>query len=284
MTSAGDRSPAELLAVIADALPAALAYVDAGEYYRYVNRSYTERFGKFGGRVGIRVREALGAELYERIRPYIARALAGESVAFEYEHRHPDGESLLLSVTYVPDPGPDGQVQGYAALLEDITDRRAAERSLERTLAELRSAHHALDAVVGASPAAIMLLDRDGTVRMWNPAAERIYGLSAAEVIGRRMPVIAPGQEAEFEDNLARVTGGEVHEAVEARRMRRGGGMFDAVIWRAPVRGVDGSTQLLSVVADITARRRLEDGLRVLAESSRVLAASLAYHESLERA
>jgi PAS domain S-box-containing protein len=134
-TETRDRSPAELLAVVADALPAALAYIDAGERYRYVNRCYTERFAEFGGQVGASVRDGLSAEQYARLRPHIARALAGESVTFETELRHSGGESLWLSVTYVPDFDLERRVRGYAALLEDITGRRRLEDG-QRALAE----------------------------------------------------------------------------------------------------------------------------------------------------
>ena len=130
-----DRSRAELLALIADGLPAALAYVDADERYQFVNRYYVERFAGIGGKIGSSVRDAVGAVQYERLRPYIARALAGETVTFDNELAHPTVGSLWVSGTYVPDLGPDGRVRGFAALLEDVTARRRLEDT-QRVLAE----------------------------------------------------------------------------------------------------------------------------------------------------
>jgi PAS domain S-box-containing protein len=133
-----------------------------------------------------------------------------------------------------------------------LTDR---ERTTSAALAETGST---LAAIVAASPAAIVLLDLDGTVRLWNPAAERIFGWTAEEVIGRPPPVVGLDQVAEFRTNLAEIAAGRTLEGVEARRLTRGGGLVDIALWAAPIVRPDGTRQCIALVVDITDRKRAE--------------------------
>ena len=147
-------------------------------------------------------------------------------------------------------------------------------------LERLRSSSETLAAVVRASPAAVILLDLDGTVRMWNPAAARIYGWSEEEALGRFLPAVGEAQRPEFERHLALIAQGQILDGVETTRMRRDG-TFDAAIWAGPVRHSDGRVQCLSVVADISARKRLERMQRFVTEAGRLLAGSPQVEETL---
>jgi PAS domain S-box-containing protein len=265
----------ELFRVIADALPAVLAYVDREQRYRYANRFYAERYGRADiiGRTAV---EVIGREGYARIEPAIRRALSGETVSFEAEIERAPGEHLWVTATYVPDLDEHGVVRGISILSEDITERKRVER-------EIRAAHAKLDAIFAASPTAIMLLDLDGTVRMWNRAAERIFGWSAEEVIGKPLPAVSAERRGEFLAHLARVGRGEVIDGVESLRRRRDGDL-PVTIWAAPVQYEGAPVQCLSIVSDATARRRHEAAERFLTEAGRLLGSSLDYEETLERA
>ena len=76
---------------------------------------------------------------------------------------------------------------------------RVAQRTAELTAAneELRTSNEVRQAVVQSSPLAIWAMDLDGNVTFWNPAAERIFGWTEAEVIGRPVPVIAEADREE---------------------------------------------------------------------------------------
>ncbi|HXJ21472.1 MAG TPA: ATP-binding protein [Polyangia bacterium] len=142
------RSPAELFAIIAEALPAVVSYIDADERYVYANRFYIERYGRPEGLIGRHVRDVLGVEQYARLAPYVRRALAGETVSFEVEVARRDGPPLWATATYVPDRAPDGSVRGFSVLSEDITERRKTQRSLADSIATLRATNETLDGVV----------------------------------------------------------------------------------------------------------------------------------------
>lgn len=81
-------------------------------------------------------------------------------------------------------------------------------------------------AVLAASPNALIALDRDQTVLVWTPAAERLFGWSAVEMLGRRAPIVPDELTAEHNAVLERVrTGGQV--TLQTRRLRADGGVID---------------------------------------------------------
>ncbi|WP_101787421.1 PAS domain S-box protein [Nonomuraea indica] len=81
-------------------------------------------------------------------------------------------------------------------------------------------------AVLAASPNALIALDRDQTVLVWTPAAERLFGWSAEEMLGRRAPIVPDELTAEHNAVLERVrTGGQV--TLQTRRLRADGGVID---------------------------------------------------------
>ena len=99
--------------------------------------------------------------------------------------------------------------------------RRAIERG--QLTRALRESNQTLEAVVEAAPLAIWVANADGTVRMWNPAAERIFGWRRDEVIGRPPPVVALDDGAESRALLERPLRGEALVAVELQRQRKDG-------------------------------------------------------------
>ncbi|MGE5183093.1 MAG: ATP-binding protein [Acidobacteriota bacterium] len=127
------RSKAELLAIIADSVPAVVAYCDTDERFVYANRYYTQRFARGSALVGATIRHVIGEAAYAHARPHIQRVLAGEIATFEMPLTDEHDGAIWVSATYVPDRGPDGRVRGFSALSEDITSRRAAEDALRAT-------------------------------------------------------------------------------------------------------------------------------------------------------
>jgi PAS domain S-box-containing protein len=125
----------------------------------------------------------------------------------------------------------------------DITDRKAqAER---------------LQAVIDASPVALVEFGTDTRVRLWNPAAERVFGWSAEEMLGTGgLPMAPPAKRAEAEELFARVAAGEWVNDFETVRQRRDGTLVEVSIAAAPVMDESGHV-VGNMVAytDITERR-----------------------------
>ncbi|HSP76946.1 MAG TPA: GAF domain-containing protein, partial [Myxococcaceae bacterium] len=138
-------------------------------------------------------------------------------------------------------------------LLVDLTRQsaQALERAqlyedAQRAREELQAAHQRLEAIVQASPAAITLLELDGTVRLWNAAAEQIFGWRAEEVLGRINPTVPPERHEELRANLERVGRGESIIGQEMLRQRRDGRLISVSTWATAVRVEGGRLQCLT--------------------------------------
>ncbi len=141
-------------------------------------------------------------------------------------------------------------------LEEALREARQSQESLQETI-------HALQAVVQASPVPIMALDPDGNVIMWNPAAERVFGWSEAEVLGRFNPLVSEEKKAEHDALRARVLRGESFTDVEVRRRKKDGSPVDISLSTAPLRNAQGDIiGAVAVMTDITERKRMEESLR----------------------
>ncbi len=133
------------LRLITDALPVLIAYIDAQQRYRFNNRTYEQWFGVSPQSLhGSTVRDLLGAEMYERIRPYIERALAGEQVQYTMRITL-NGIARDVSITYSPDRAQDGRVVGFASMMEDISARMRSEARAQTILESITDAFYALD-------------------------------------------------------------------------------------------------------------------------------------------
>jgi PAS domain S-box-containing protein len=165
---------------------------------------------------------------------------------------------------------------------EALARARLLEQQQQAQVA-LREAHQTLSAIIQASPAAILLMERDGTVRLWNSAAERIFGWTAEEAIGQTLVAVPEEMHAEFHENLERATRGEPLMGVETRRQRKDGTIIDVALWASGVRHASGQDQCVYVVTDITERKRAEDSQRFLARAGSELASSLDDEVTLER-
>ncbi len=116
-----------------------------------------------------------------------------------------------------------------------------------------------LTALVDAAPLPIVTLELDGTVLSWNPAAERVFGWSAAETIGRILPLVQAGAEADFRARLARVAGGERLVDEEVVRRRADGRPIAVAISTALLPATaDRPRRLLAIYQDVSDRRRAE--------------------------
>ena len=131
--------------------------------------------------------------------------------------------------------------------------RRAAEDRAQR-----------LVSIVESSDDAIISKDLDGIIRTWNPGAERLFGHTAAEAIGKPVTILfPPGRETEEPGILARIRNGERIHHYETVRWRKDGSLLDISLTVSPVRDSEGRIVGASKIAHgITDRREAERKLR----------------------
>jgi len=120
-----------------------------------------------------------------------------------------------------------------------------------------------LAAIIQSSDDAIVSKDLNGTILSWNPGAERIFGFTAEEAIGKSIHIIIPddrrGEELEV---LAKVSSGEGVDHYETVRRRKDGTLIDISLTVSPIRDSTGKIVGASKVArDITERKRLAEAV-----------------------
>ena len=121
-----------------------------------------------------------------------------------------------------------------------------------------------LAALVESSEDPILVKDLDGLIRSWNPAAERLYGYTAAEVIGRPVSVIVPpDRQDELRSVLERLRSEQRVERYETVRQAKDGRRIDVALTVWPIKNAGGQVVAAAAIArDLTARNRAESALQ----------------------
>lgn len=180
--------------------------------------------------------EAVGSEFYNEYH----RAMA-EQASVEFEEWYPPLGACFWVRVYP-------SRKGLFAYFRDITERKVAEEA-RQTLASI--VEHTSDAVISKA--------LDGTILTWNKGAERIYGYSAEEVVGRSISaLVPPGYTDEIRDMLEKVRSGEPVESLETVWIRKDGALVNVSFTVSPVRNAIGEIIGASTIArDITETVRL---------------------------
>jgi PAS domain S-box-containing protein len=170
------------LRVIADSIPVAMSYTNAGGQLQLANRSFGKLFGDLDRLIGRTMREILGEVRYGQAAPAYERVLGGEAVSFERVWEQADG-TRYFEVQLVPDFDEAGHVQGFYGMSYDITERKALEN-------QLRAAHNQRDEILNNIPAMIAYWDKEHINRF----ANRAY----AEFLGTQPEVLKGKSSREF--------------------------------------------------------------------------------------
>jgi PAS domain S-box-containing protein len=142
-----------------------------------------------------------------------------------------------------------GRIQRAAAVIVDISERKRAQE-VERHLA----------AIIASSNDAILGIDLQMKITSWNGGAERLYGYSADEIVGRSIMTLVPKDRADEEPAILRqVNAGLKVEPYETKRLRKDGRSVDVLLSVSPIHDAYGSIVGASKLAhDITERKENE--------------------------
>ncbi|MBD2165268.1 CHASE domain-containing protein [Calothrix membranacea FACHB-236] len=128
------RQKEEQLRLITNAVPVFISYIDAQQSYRFNNKKYAEWYGISGSELyGKNIKEVVGETTYKTIHPYIETVLSGKAVNYEAEILPPDGKSRYIQAAYVPHFRPNGEVEGFVALISDISESKQAQKALQQS-------------------------------------------------------------------------------------------------------------------------------------------------------
>jgi len=135
------------------------------------------------------------------------------------------------------------------------------------------SPQDSLRALIDFSPLAIISVTPEGRVSVWNPAAERLFGWQAAEVLGHLNPIVPPEGQAGYHHDLEALSCGATINGKETIRCRKDGHRVEVCLWAAPLRNDEGViTGTTAILQDITLQK----------ENERKLSASQAKQERTE--
>jgi PAS domain S-box-containing protein len=187
-------------------------------------------------------------KLLEQILP---QRITIEDFLVEHDFEHLGHRTMLLNARLIEDPL--HKTERILLAIEDITERKQAEASSAR-----------LAAIVESSDDAIIGKDLCGIMSTWNQGAQRLFGYTAQEAIGRPAAILIPPDRTGEESRLMeRIKRGESQEHYQTVRRRKGGSRVDVSLTVSPIKDAQG--QLLGtseILRDITARELLEAAMR----------------------
>ncbi len=197
----------------------------------------------------------------------LARLRRGERIDhFETVRVTKDRRLIDVSLTISPILDPSGKIIGASKIARDITERKRA-REREAYLA----------AIISSSADAIISKDLNGTITSCNESAERIFGYSAGELIGRPIHILIPADRYPEEDMiLSTVRAGGRIEHLETVRLAKDGRKVDISVSVSPILADDGTVIGVAKVArDITEQKQLARELAAQQEYFRVTLSSI---------
>lgn len=250
------RAPVMELHDVLEALPEAIFITDASGLITFYNSAATALWGlrptlgssRFCGSWKLHwpdgtpmphEQNPLAMALKER------RPIRGLEVITE----RPDGSRIRV----LPHPSPifaaDGTLLGAVNMLVDLSDQTVADESALRH-----------NAIVESSDDAIIAKDLDGTIINWNQGAQRLFGYTADEAIGRPVAMLIPLDRTDEEpDILQRIRRGDRIEHYETIRRRKDGSLVEISLSVSPIRNTEGRIIGAAKIArDITERRKAE--------------------------
>jgi PAS domain S-box-containing protein len=164
-----------------------------------------------------------------------------------------DGTERPVEDSAAPMRGESGALLGAVLVFRDVTERKRTEEARAR-----------LAAIIESSEDAIVSKTLDGVIQSWNAGAERLFGYTAEEAVGRPITLIIPPERLDEEIAiLDRLRRGERVEHFETVRVAKDGRRLDISLTVSPLRDAEGRVIGASKVArNITERKRAEEALR----------------------
>ena len=244
---------------LVNSLPQVLFQTDETGYWTFLNPAWKEI-------TGFALEESIGKNLIDYVHPSdrlqhreeFRSLIERQKENYRYQARYlsASGDYRWLEVHAKLTLAPDGTIIGTSGTLSDITEQKQAQEALLTT-------NQTLQALIETSPLAIVTIDANGNVTLWNPAAERLFDWKSAEVVGCPLPIFPPDQQEAFHALLQTQLQGGIYSGVEFRSQKKEGSLIDVSLWTALLQDVNGKIiGSIGILADISESQRALDALR----------------------
>lgn len=180
------------------AFPILMAQLDTGYRIRFASEGYRHWFGVDPQKqIGRHIRDLIGHKAFNTLKPWLDTALSGTQTSYHGEIPYNHCGTRFIHGIYVPHYSYHGAVTGVQLIVNDVTEHQAIRKQLaDETLLNQTIIEHAIDGIV--------TINEDGLIQSFNPAAERLFGYSASEVIGRNVNILMPDMERRRHDGYIR--------------------------------------------------------------------------------
>ena len=265
-----------LSADLLEALPDAIVVVDRDGTIVQVNSQTQQLFGYerdelLGQKVEMLVPESYRRQHHHHREDFAANPKTRRMGAdLDLYGRRRNGSEFPVEISLSPASTLNGTF--VLSAIRDISDRkrvveelrRANEELHRKTAEQLGEYRSRLALIIDSSEDAIISKNLDGTITSWNKGAERIYGYTPEEVIGKPISLLAPNNRAnEITEILQKIAEGESIEHYESERVTKDGRRLNVSISVSPLRDAKGDIVGASAIArDITAQKRAEGQFR----------------------
>ncbi|MDQ3625116.1 MAG: PAS domain S-box protein, partial [Verrucomicrobiota bacterium] len=185
------RAKDSQLTLVTDITPVALTQCSRDRRFIFVNRAYAHLLQRTPEEIiGRPMVEIIGEEAYATILPQVEKVLRGEPVEFEEEIAFKGVSSRFLRAAYQPHRNEAGEVVGWVGSLSDITEKKQAEQESQESRARL-------EGIVRSAMDAIITIDDEQRVVLFNTAAEKLFACPAKEALGSPIERFIPARSRE---------------------------------------------------------------------------------------
>jgi PAS domain S-box-containing protein len=147
---------------------------------------------------------------------------------------------------------------GIYGACQDITQHKLVQAKLCET-------NQVLQGLIKALPLAIVGVDTNSVVTVWNGVAEQVFGWKESEVVGELLPIVPSDENVDFHAMFQSELSGEPQVAQECQRRRKDGSSIDVCIWTAPMRDADGLIcGTIKIISEISEAKEKQENLDVL--------------------
>ena len=242
-----------------DVLPESIDIIDVNHHIKKVNKAMAER-------LKVNQDDLVDLKCYELIHgtdeppnfcPHKKLLADMRSHTEEFPIESLQGD-FVVSVS--PIFNDDGQLTGSIHVAHEVTERKKLEKS-----------NRFLASIVESSDDAIIGKDLDGKITSWNSAAEKMYGYSEQEVLGKSISILVPTNLSnDLNQILKMIKRGESIQNYDTVRLKKDGGLIDVSLHISPIFDSNGQVTGISTIAhDITERKIVEEELKKSEEKFR---------------